>query len=241
MVINKMCSAIHTVLRMTETNSLLLGILIVVHLPINYFNYTSIQVNLTIERDGSSGQATISYAIVAATSEDTFTFEDIEQQNLVGTVVMPEGESSATLTILIKADSIPEIEETFVVTLLTVAEQNQQINGAASASYITILASDTPGGTISLSANSVGPFVVTENISSVVMLTLVRTGASLTQELVQYELTSNGPQDFYASGFEVIGINQASKTILLLPFDDTIPELEESFNLTIIGVSLSFF
>ena len=192
--------------------------------------------NLTIERDGSSGQATISYAIVAATSEDTFTAADLEQ-SLVGTVVLPEGESSSVLSILIKADSMPEVEETFVVSLLVAAEQNQQINGAASASFVTIRASDTPGGTISLSADSVGPFIVSENISNSVMLTLVRTGASLTEEIVQYEITSNGPQDFYASGFEVIGLNQASKTLLLLPFDDTIPELEESFNLTIIGVS----
>ena len=61
-------------------------------------------------------------------------------------IKIPEGESTAVLTIQIKADNIPELEETFVVTLVSAGENNQQINGGSSSSYVTIRASDTPGG-----------------------------------------------------------------------------------------------
>ena len=187
-------------------------------------------------RDGSSGQATITYVIVKSTSSDTFSEQDLVQE-LFGTVVLPEGESSALLTVQIRADSIPELEETFVVTLVSAGEMNQQINGGSSSSYVTIRASDTPGGTISLSPTSTGPFVVSELTNDSVALTLVRTGALLTTEIVNYMLTSNGPSDFYASGFEIMNANEDTKVFLLIPFDDSIPELAEEFNFTIYKVS----
>ena len=156
---------------------------------------------------------------------------------LFGTIVLPEGQSTAVLTVQIRADSIPELEETFVVTLVSAGEKNQQINGGSSSSYVTIRASDTPGGTISLSQDSTGPFVVSERTNDSVTLRLVRTGALLTTEIVNYMLTSNGPSDFYASGFQVLNANEDSTVLLLIPLDDTIPELEEEFNLTLYKVS----
>ena len=137
----------------------------------------------------------------------------------------------------VRADDIPELEETFVVTLLSIAEQNQQINGARSSSYVTIRASDTPGGIISLSATSLGPFVVSETTSDVVTLSLVRTGALLTTEIVSYSITSLGPGDFFASGFEILSANEDTRVFVLTPFDDDIPEIREDFTLTLLSVS----
>ncbi|KAI6651569.1 hypothetical protein LOD99_5177 [Oopsacas minuta] len=193
-------------------------------------------VNLTIERDGSAGQATISYVIVKATAADTFSEDDLSQ-NLFDTIILAEGENSTNLTILVTADDIPELEETFVVTLIASGEQNQQINGASSSSFVTIIASDTPGGTISLSPDSVGPYVVSETTNDVIILTLMRTGALLTNEIVSYMITSNGPRDFYYSGFEIISANEATKEFIITPFDDDLSELEEYFNLTISQVT----
>ena len=138
---------------------------------------------------------------------------------------MPEGESTAVLTIQIKAYNIPELEETFVVTLVSAGENNQQIKGGSSSSYVTIRVSDTPGGTISLSPSSVGPFIVYERTNDSVALTLIRTGAMLTTEIVNYLITSKGPSDFHGSGFVVINANKASTVFLIIPLDDDIPEL----------------
>ena len=157
----------------------------------------------------------------------------------IGTIVLPEGKSTAVLTIQIRADNIPELEETFVVTLVSAGEKHQQINGGSSSIYVTIRASDTPGGTISLSHSSVGPFIVHERTNDSVALTLIRTGAMLTTEIVNYMITSNGPSDFYASGFVVINANEASTVFLIIPLGDDIPELQEEFNITIYKVSFN--
>ena len=162
-------------------------------------------------------------------------------QTTLGTIVLAEGETSIEFGVSVRADDIPELEETFVVTLLSIAEQNQQINGASSSSYVTIRASDTPGGIISLSATSLGPFVVSETTSEVVTLSLVRTGALLTTEIVSYSITSRGPADFFASGFEVLSANENTKVFVLTPFDDDIPELREDFTLTLLSVSSNMY
>ena len=67
-----------------------------------------------------------------------------------------------------------------------------------------------------------------ERTNDSVALTLIRTGAMLTTEIVNYMITSNGPSDFYASGFVVINANEASTVFLIIPLGDDIPELKKN-------------
>ena len=78
-------------------------------------------VTLTVLRTGSFGEATITWAVLPQTA----VLADIAQS--AGTVTIQNGANSASFQVPVVADDVPEIDETFAVRLLTVAEANQMI------------------------------------------------------------------------------------------------------------------
>jgi len=79
-------------------------------------------VTLTLVRTGSFGDATITWTVQLQTASLT----DIGQSS--GTVTIPNGVDTASFQIPVVADDEPEVDETFSVSLLAVAETNQRIS-----------------------------------------------------------------------------------------------------------------
>lgn len=81
--------------------------------------------DLTVIRTGSFGTATITWAISASAGSTGASVMDVGAS--AGVVVIPNGADTATFPFTVRPDDTPEIDETFVVTLLLVNENNQMI------------------------------------------------------------------------------------------------------------------
>ena len=82
-------------------------------------------VSLNVSRIGSFGTATITWTISASSSTEGASVTDLGSN--AGLVVISNGENSATFSFTAVADDIPEVDEQFLVTLITVNEPNQMI------------------------------------------------------------------------------------------------------------------
>lgn len=82
-------------------------------------------VALTVTRTGSFGTATITWTISAVSSSPGASILDIGAN--AGQVVIPNGGNTNTFFFTARPDDTPEVEEQFLVTLITVTENNQMI------------------------------------------------------------------------------------------------------------------
>eukprot|EP00049_Salpingoeca_infusionum_P016633 m.342108 g.342108 ORF g.342108 m.342108 type:complete len:2570 (+) comp16120_c0_seq1:1158-8867(+) len=99
---------------------------------------------LTVSRTGAAfGRVTVPWAI-SASADSTFTSNDITSP-MSGVLVLEAAETSKTLSIAVAADGIPELAESFDVTLLDVQEGAVLVEETKSVSVV-IEASDNPGG-----------------------------------------------------------------------------------------------
>ena len=77
--------------------------------------------DLNVTRSGSFGVATITWAISSQSADSS----DIG--STAGQVVIANGANSALFQVPIEPDDVPEVNETFIITLIIVNEQNQMI------------------------------------------------------------------------------------------------------------------
>lgn len=82
---------------------------------------TPTPVSLTVTRSGSYGLAEVMWAVTPLSADIT----DIGGTS--GVVSIPDGANNTTLEVLILPDNVPEIDELFVVTLVTTSQANQRI------------------------------------------------------------------------------------------------------------------
>lgn len=74
------------------------------------------QVSLPLQRDGTDGQAVVFWSLQPiGTNREDVTSDDLKP--LSGSVVFLSGQSEASINFTVIADSIPEVNETLLLTL----------------------------------------------------------------------------------------------------------------------------
>lgn len=79
-------------------------------------------VQLTLTRSGSFGAATITWVVT------TFNADIFDIGANTGTVTFPSGSNTTQLEIFISPDDVPEIDELFTVTMVSVSPSSQRID-----------------------------------------------------------------------------------------------------------------
>ena len=101
---------------------------------------------------------------------------------------------------------------------------------------MAILQNDNAEGVFFISNSTRGPFVLEESVAEIIEITIEREGGALTNQLIQYEIPG-GRQDLIGGfGFANFVATQRSFMVTILVNDDTVPEINESFNFTISAV-----
>ncbi|XP_060082724.1 adhesion G-protein coupled receptor V1-like [Ylistrum balloti] len=190
---------------------------------------TPYQVLLQLTREGTSGEAVISWMLSGSAS---VTASDTGPTS--GTVIMERGKSDVTLIIPIMPDDEPELEEEVTVTLTSVTPSDtQRLKDTASQVKIIILENDNPGGTFQFASSMQSSYLVQEG-SAAIDVIVERTGGDLITRFVQYTVESNGADigaDEFFGANNVLrfdpGIRFSNSTLLAKM--DNIPEILESF------------
>uniref|UniRef100_A0A1X7VF86 Staphylococcus aureus surface protein A n=3 Tax=Amphimedon queenslandica TaxID=400682 RepID=A0A1X7VF86_AMPQE len=188
-------------------------------------------VSLTIQRNGEYGDALVTWT-ASASSGSSFTTSDIGIN--AAQVLIPNGASSASFSISIVADDVPELDESFNVKLLSVAQVGQNIATTNITAVVTILENDEPGGTFSIASTSEGPFYIEESPLDSLSIQIQRNGGDLTTEQVLYRIVPSGSDDFIgSSGLVTFSPSNRSMTVSIGPSLDDIPEINETFTFEI--------
>ncbi|XP_047139693.1 adhesion G-protein coupled receptor V1 isoform X1 [Hydra vulgaris] len=188
-----------------------------------------IDVNLTLMRDGTASNTKVLWKI--SSPNPMLTKEDVESLN--GSVIFKSGMDRVNLTIHILADNVPELDEEFTVELVELIGISDRLRGGANVAQVTIFQNDDPGGIISFS--NVDPILLEEN--SFTEIEIIRTGGLLLLQQVFFEVVL-GSMDFQQ--YKVIitfPVGISMKKQLLIPKDDDLPELNETFTVTLTSIS----
>ncbi|EDQ89487.1 uncharacterized protein MONBRDRAFT_7962 [Monosiga brevicollis MX1] len=143
--------------------------------------------------------------------------------------VFETGQSSVELTFTIDEDTTPELNETLYA-ILSNPYANSVTLGTAALPF-TILANDSPYGTITLT-----PVVGTVTEGGTFIINVARTGGLFEAQNISWTI-ANGAADFVVSQGVyrlAAGIRQSSFAIATI--NDDLPELRETFALSIIGI-----
>ncbi|KAH9498631.1 Adhesion G-protein coupled receptor V1 [Bulinus truncatus] len=195
------------------------------------------QVGLLVSREGLNGRAVVSWSL----SGKDVTLDDVS--SFQGTVIIESGMSSALLTIEIKADDIPELDEYILVKLFSIEPNNtQRLRSSLTSITITVRANDNPGGILQFSQSKMNlSYSVLEGVDAI-SIVIERLGGALQETSVQYSIEPNGTSEFYGASNILVfrpGIREMTSTILAKK--DGIPELDEKFVLflNIVGNALA--
>uniref|UniRef100_A0A8B9IPR8 Calx-beta domain-containing protein n=1 Tax=Anser cygnoides TaxID=8845 RepID=A0A8B9IPR8_ANSCY len=180
-------------------------------------------VSIALHRDGTDGQATVFWSLKpSGPNQKAVTQDDISPFN--GSVVFLSGQSDTTINITIKADDVPEMNETVLLTLDRVSVENQILKYGFTTCEITILENDDPGGVFEFSSSSRGPYSIKEGES--VELQIVRTRGSLIRQFLRYTVEPRDNNEFYGStGILEFKPGEREIIITLLTRMDGIPEV----------------
>ena len=170
-------------------------------------------------------------------------------------IIIPDNVATVSIDVTVIDDIFPEIDETFSI-LLDSVELSEDINGGRDFEFpgdpslidliptlgtntqldFTISANDDPFGSISLSSSL---FEVTEGETAVIRL--VRSGGDFGTVTVGYTtmdgtaMSSGGNIDFVrAEGIVIFAPGQTSAEIMIPIIDDTVPEIQENFIVSIL-------
>ncbi|NXM57764.1 GPR98 protein, partial [Illadopsis cleaveri] len=192
-------------------------------------------VSIALHRDGTDGQATVFWSLRPfGPNHKAVTQDDISPFN--GSVVFLSGQSDTTINITIKADDIPEMNETVLLTLDRVSVENQILKYGFTTCEITILENDDPGGVFEFSPSSRGPYNIKEGDS--VELQIVRSRGSLVRQFLRYTVEPRDNNEFYGStGILEFKPGEREIIITLLTRMDGIPELDEAYAVVLSGYS----
>ncbi|XP_016160310.1 PREDICTED: G-protein coupled receptor 98 [Ficedula albicollis] len=192
-------------------------------------------VSVALHRDGTDGQATVFWSLrPSGPNHKAVTQDDISPFN--GSVVFLSGQSDTTINLTIKADDIPEINETVILTLDRVSVENQILKYGFTTRELTILENDDPGGVFEFSPSSRGPYSIKEGDS--VELQIVRSRGSLVRQFLRYTVEPRDNNEFYGStGILEFKPGEREIVITLLTRMDGIPELDEEYAVVLSGYS----
>uniref|UniRef100_A0A8C7EBG5 Adhesion G-protein coupled receptor V1 n=1 Tax=Nothoprocta perdicaria TaxID=30464 RepID=A0A8C7EBG5_NOTPE len=193
------------------------------------------EVSIALHRDGTDGQATVFWSLKpSGLNQKAVTHDDISPFN--GSVVFLPGQSDTTINITIKADDIPEMNETVLLTLDRASVENQILKSGFTSCEIIILENDDPGGVFEFSSSSRGPYSIKEGES--VELQIVRSRGSLIRQFLRYTVEPRDNNEFYGTtGILEFKPGEREIKITLLTRMDGIPELDEMYCVVLSGYS----
>eukprot|EP00794_Sanderia_malayensis_P009868 gene9868-10878_t len=186
-------------------------------------------IQLQLMRDGTANQATVNWRLISSSSD--LTMADITPWN--GAVIFPKGSDRVNITLTVNADTIPELDESFVVELENATEDNERLRVGATRANVTISRNDNPGGTFEF--NYTGSIILQEK-NQVFTLDVIRIGGKLTLQRVKIEI-KNGRDDFvfYQSSL-TFNPQETKKPFYIYPKDDNIPEIDETFEIVLTSI-----
>ncbi|KAK2502262.1 hypothetical protein MC885_005409, partial [Smutsia gigantea] len=184
-------------------------------------------VYIPLHRDGTDGQATVFWSLKpSGFNSKAVTLEDIGPFN--GSVVFLSGQSDTTINITVKADDIPEVNETVTLSLDRVTLENQILKSGYTSRDLIILENDDPGGIFEFSSASRGPYVIKEGDS--VELHIIRSRGALVKQFLHYRVEPRDSSEFYGNtGVLEFKPGEREIVITLLARLDGIPELDEHY------------
>jgi hypothetical protein len=184
--------------------------------------------------EGNTGTANATFTLTLANPSNvdlTFHYNTADgsaaagndYQAASGTLTIPAGQTTGTITVLVNGDSLPEPDETFRVYL------SSPTNAALSLGYATgTIVDDEP-------RISIGDVIVSEGNTGTTSATFTVTlSASSTSPVTVTYATANGTatagSDYQAaSGTLTFAPGETSKTITVLVYGDRVPEPNETF------------
>uniref|UniRef100_A0A8C8RXK2 Adhesion G-protein coupled receptor V1 n=1 Tax=Pelusios castaneus TaxID=367368 RepID=A0A8C8RXK2_9SAUR len=192
---------------------------------------TSTVVSIALHRDGTDGQATVFWSVKpSGLNPKAVTHDDLSPFN--GSVVFLSGQSDTTINITVKADDIPEMNETMTLTLDRISVENQILKSGFTSCDLIILANDDPGGVFEFSSSSRGPYSIKEGES--VELQIVRSKGALVKQFLRYTVEPRDSNEFYGNtGILEFKPGEREIIITLLTRMDGIPELDELYSVVL--------
>ncbi|XP_054994600.1 adhesion G-protein coupled receptor V1 [Sorex araneus] len=188
-------------------------------------------VYIPLHRDGTDGQAAVYWSLRASGfNSKAVTLDDIGPFN--GSVVFITGQSDTMINITVKADDIPEMNETVTLSLDRVNVENQVLKSGYTSRDLLILENDDPGGIFEFSPASRGPYVIKEGES--VELHIIRSKGALVKQFLHYRVEPRDSNEFYGNtGVLEFKPGEREIVITLLTRPDGIPELDEHYSVVL--------
>ncbi|XP_051546873.1 adhesion G-protein coupled receptor V1 isoform X1 [Myxocyprinus asiaticus] len=188
-------------------------------------------ITLQLRRDGTDGQAVVFWSLrPTGENRDDVTEGDISP--FAGSVKFHSGQSEAEVNITVKADNIPEINETVILTLDRTNVDNQILKPGFTSREIVILENDDPGGVFEFSPVSKGPWFINEG--ETVELRVIREQGKLLNQLIRYTVIPSGNAQFYgATGILEFQPGEREVMVALVAKPDGIPELDETYSVVL--------
>ncbi|XP_043920117.1 adhesion G-protein coupled receptor V1 [Protopterus annectens] len=194
-------------------------------------------VSIALQRDGTDGQAVVFWSLIP----DVQNRRDVTEDDLSpfhGSVTFLSGQSHTTINITIKADDIPEVNETVTISLDRVeterfvvyfgtSAENQILKSGFTSRRIVITENDDPGGVFEFSITSRGPYFIKEG--ETLELRIIRSKGTLLKQFVRCSV-ENGENEFYGNNVILeFAPGEREIAITLLARKDEIPELNEHY------------
>ncbi|XP_053330924.1 adhesion G-protein coupled receptor V1 [Spea bombifrons] len=188
-------------------------------------------VSIALHRDGTGGDAVVYWSLKpSGMNANAITLDDLGPFN--GSVKFFSGQSNTSINITIKADEIPEINETVVISLDRVNVENQILKSGFTSCELTILENDDPGGVFEFSPSYRGPYTVKEGGS--VELRIARSKGILVKQFLRYTIEPRDSNEFYGNtGILEFKAGEKEIVITLLTRMDGIPELDEMYSVVL--------
>ncbi|XP_019373727.1 PREDICTED: G-protein coupled receptor 98 [Gavialis gangeticus] len=187
-------------------------------------------VSIALHRDGTDGQATVFWSLrPSGLNPRAVTHDDIGPFN--GSVVFLSGQSDTTINITVKADDIPEMNETVTLTLDRVSVENQILKSGFTTTELIILENDDPGGVFEFSPSTRGPYTIKEGES--VELQIVRSRGTLLRQFLRYTVEPRDSEFYGSTGILEFKPGEREIVITLLARMDGIPELDEHYSVVL--------
>ncbi len=181
----------------------------------------------TFTRSGATTDPlTVNYSVSGTATSGT------DFAALSGSLTIPAGQTSATVSVNPTDDTTVEPDETIILTVTDAAAYDL---GTPSVATGTITNDDVAAGTPTVSV-AVAPAAVNEDGAGALVYTFTRSGATTDPLTVNYSVsgTATSGTDFAAlSGSLTIPAGQTSATVSVNPSDDTTVEPDETIILTV--------
>ncbi|KAG9488005.1 hypothetical protein GDO78_007684 [Eleutherodactylus coqui] len=189
------------------------------------------EVSIGLHRDGTGDDAVVYWSMTPyGFNKNSITLDDLSPFN--GSVTFLSGQNNTAINITIKADDIPEVNETVIISLDRVSAENQVLKSGFTSCELTILGNDDPGGVFEFTPYYRGPYSIKEGDS--VELRIARSKGLLVKQFLRYTIEPKDSNEFYGNtGILEFKTGEREIVITLLTRMDEIPELDEMYSVVL--------